>query len=170
MAKGISSRKAKQSKKEIPPPVEEPESDVEELVDEESSEDSEEEDDTDEDENGVPFSDLDSDMEEDGDIVPYQKKPHKDNHAALTQALSTFALPFSTLPFNQHLSVTSSEDVTVDVNDDLNRELAFYKQALEAATLGRKKLLAEGVPFSRPSDYFAEMVKDDEHMDKVEPD
>jgi rRNA-processing protein EBP2 len=167
MAKEISSRKAKQSKKEIPPSVEEPESDVEELVDEESTEDSEE-DGTDEEENGVPFSDLDSDMEEDGDIVPYQRKPHKDNHAALTQALSTFALPFSTLPFNQHLSVTSTEDVTVDVNDDLNRELAFYKQALEAATIGRKKLLAEGVPFSRPSDYFAEMVKDDEHMDKVE--
>jgi rRNA-processing protein EBP2 len=117
---------------------------------------------------GVPLSDLDSDAGEgDVDLVPYQKL-YKDNHAALTQALSTFALPISTLPFHVHQSVTSSETVTIDVNDDLSRELAFYKQALEAAQEGREQLLAEGLPFSRPSDYFAEMIKDDEHMDKVD--
>jgi len=118
-------------------------------------------------EEGVPFSDLESlEGDEDVDIVPYQKL-FKDNHAALTQALSTFALPLDTLPFHIHQSITSSQDVAIDVNDDLNRELAFYKQALEAAQEGRKKLSAEGVPFSRPSDYFAEMIKDDEHMEKV---
>jgi rRNA-processing protein EBP2 len=166
MGKDISTEKTKKSKKELPPPVEEHENDIEQLEDD-SSDDEEEDDDADEEEEGVPLSDIDSDMEEDVDIVPYQRKPHKDNHAALTQALSTFALPLSSLPYNAHLSVTATEDITIDVNDDLNRELAFYKQALEAATLGRKKLTVEGVPFSRPSDYFAEMVKDDEHMDKV---
>ena len=137
---------------------------------EEDDEDDEEGDDLEENENdeGVPFSDLESNAGEgdDVDIVPYIKL-HKDNHAALTQALSTFALPLSTLPFRLHQSVTASESVTIDVNDDLTRELAFYKRALEAVKEGRKKLLAEGVPFSRPADYFAEMVKYDEHMEKV---
>ena len=137
--------------------------DEEEQVDEE--EDSENDDEND---RGIPLSDLDSDAGEgDVDVVPYQKL-YKDNHAALTQALSTFALPISTLPFHVHQSITSSETVTIDVNDDLSRELAFYKQALEATQEGRKQLLAEGIPFSRPSDYFAEMIKDDEHMDKVD--
>lgn len=54
-----------------------------------------------------------------------------------------------------------------DVSDDLNRELAFYAQSLQAAQLGRKLLKEEGVPFTRPTDYFAEMVKADEHMEKV---
>jgi rRNA-processing protein EBP2 len=120
------------------------------------------------DEEGIPLSDVESGIGEgdDIDIVPYQKL-YKDNHAALSQALSTIALPLSSLPFYIHQSITASEEVTIDVNDDLSRELAFYKQALEAAQEGRKRLLEEGIPFSRPSDYFAEMVKDDEHMDKV---
>ena len=54
-----------------------------------------------------------------------------------------------------------------DVNDDLNRELAFHKQCLIAAKAGGYQLKKEGVAFSRPADYFAEMVKSDEHMGKV---
>ena len=57
--------------------------------------------------------------------------------------------------------------VIADVNDDLTRELAFYKQCLYAANDGRALLKKEGVPFSRPNDYFAEMVKSDEHMGKI---
>jgi len=147
---------------------EEDEEDEDEEDEDENVEDDEEDDDAEDDEEeGVLLSDLDSDaQEEDMDIVPYQKL-HKDNHAALTQALSTFALPLDTLPFHVHQSFTSPAGDEVDVNDDLNRELAFYKQALGAVQEGRKRLLAEGIPFSRPADYFAEMIKDDEHMDKV---
>ena len=54
-----------------------------------------------------------------------------------------------------------------DVNDDLTRELAFYKQSIEAANAARTRLKVEGVLFSRPTDYFAEMVKSDEHMRKI---
>jgi len=120
-----------------------------------------------EDDEGILLSDVGSDVDEqDVDVVPYIKL-HKDNHAALTQSLSTFALPFDKLPFHAHQSVTASVSVTIDINDDLQRELAFYKQAVDAAQEGRRKLLAENIPFSRPPDYFAEMVKDDEHMDKL---
>ncbi|PWN19060.1 Ebp2-domain-containing protein, partial [Microstroma glucosiphilum] len=52
-------------------------------------------------------------------------------------------------------------------DDDLKRELVFYKQALSAAQLGRQKVLAAGMPFSRPDDFFAEMVKSDSHMERV---
>jgi rRNA-processing protein EBP2 len=54
-----------------------------------------------------------------------------------------------------------------DPNDDLNRELAFYKVCQAAAIEARGLLKKEGIPFTRPGDYFAEMVKNDEHMDKI---
>lgn len=45
--------------------------------------------------------------------------------------------------------------------------LSSYKQSLAAAIEGRQRVLAAGIPFSRPADYFAEMVKSDEHMERV---
>ncbi|CAI9762367.1 unnamed protein product [Fraxinus pennsylvanica] len=55
----------------------------------------------------------------------------------------------------------------VDVNDDLTRELAFYTQALEGARQALVTFQSMGLPFLRPSDYYAEMVKSDSHMEKV---
>ena len=52
----------------------------------------------------------------------------------------------------------------MDVNHDLNRELAFYNQAKEASESGLRQLRELGLPIERPADYFAEMVKSDEHM------
>jgi rRNA-processing protein EBP2 len=64
--------------------------------------------------------------------------------------------------------VVTKEPVDIpDVEDDLNRELAFYKQCLSAVKDARSKLKKEGTGFSRPADYFAEMVKSGEHMDKI---
>lgn len=72
------------------------------------------------------------------------------------------------LPFIETMTVTSSKPTLPEyTEDDMKRELAFYQQALEAAHIGRAKILEAGVPFSRPDDYFAEMVKSDEHMAKV---
>jgi rRNA-processing protein EBP2 len=112
------------------------------------------------------FSRISTLIEQDVDVVSYIRL-HKDNHAAMNRALLTFALPLDKLPFHAHQSITTTESVTIDINDDLQWELAFYKQALHAAVEGRQNLLAEGIPFTRPTDYFAEMVKDDEHMEKV---
>eukprot|EP00899_Mesostigma_viride_P002628 jgi/Mesvir1/12366/Mv00549-RA.1 len=55
----------------------------------------------------------------------------------------------------------------VDPNDDLNRELYFYTQALDAAKEGCARLADQGIPVVRPDDYYAEMVKSDEHMKLV---
>jgi len=72
------------------------------------------------------------------------------------------------LPWIETQTIVSQQTVDIkDINNDLERELVFYKQALDAARLGKEKVLATGLPFSRPDDYFAEMVKSDAHMLKV---
>ncbi|KAK9365916.1 eukaryotic rRNA processing protein EBP2-domain-containing protein [Lipomyces kononenkoae] len=124
-------------------------------------------------EEDIPLSDLptESDSEdEDGeaiDVIPHQKLT-VNNVKALKHSLSTIELPISSFAFNDHMTVTSAEPTSVaDANDDLTRELAFYNQALAAATKGRSALLKEKVSFSRPEDYFAEMLKSDSHMEKL---
>ena len=98
--------------------------------------------------------------------------PHQrltiNNTTALIKAYKSITLPYSNIPFSAHQSITTAEPVAIsDVHDDLTRELAFYKQCLNAANEGRDSLKREGVPFTRPNDYFAEMVKSDEHMGKI---
>ncbi|QIW95300.1 hypothetical protein AMS68_000818 [Peltaster fructicola] len=119
------------------------------------------------DEDDIPISDIESLASEDkGDIIPHQKLTIN-NTAALQRSLKAFALP-STLPFSSVQSITSAEPVVIaDIDDDLNRELAFYKQSLDAVKEARSQLKKEGVPFSRPTDFFAEMVKSEEQMGKV---
>ena len=45
--------------------------------------------------------------------------------------------------------------------------MAFYKIALDQVAQARKLCSEHDVPFSRPVDYYAEMVKSDEHMERV---
>lgn len=131
----------------------------------------EDEDDDEEDEEEIPVSDLE-DLEEDEkeDIVPHTRLTIN-NTSALLAALDRISIPTDkTVPFATHQSVVSSAQTTEsipDVSDDLQRELAFYSQCLEAVRVGRSRLISEGVPFSRPKDYFAEMVKEDAHMEKI---
>ena len=42
-----------------------------------------------------------------------------------------------------------------------------YNEALASAELGLRKMEQLGVAVRRPDDYFAEMVKNDDHMRKV---
>ncbi|KAF5010477.1 hypothetical protein FDECE_3368 [Fusarium decemcellulare] len=135
-------------------------------VEEEDDEDEEEEDEED-----IPMSDLeDLDDADKEDLIPHQRLTIN-NTTALLAALKRISIPTDkSVPFATHQSVLSQTETSAsipDVSDDLQRELAFYSQSLEAARQGRKLLRAEGVPFSRPKDYFAEMVKEDAHMEKV---
>jgi rRNA-processing protein EBP2 len=89
------------------------------------------------------------------------------NTNALLKAYKSIASEKSQ-PFSVLQTVTSSAQIEIeDVHDDLNRELSFYKQSLDASVEARRLLLKEGIPFSRPNDFFAEMVKTDEHMGKI---
>lgn len=146
------------------------------MLDDESASDEEDElmqnggasvDDDEDAEEDIPLSDIESLASEDrGDIVPHQRLTIN-NTAALQRSLKSFALP-SKLPFSATQSVVSAEPVEIaDVEDDLTRELAFYKQSLDAVKQARALLKKEGAPFSRPADFFAEMVKSEEQMGKV---
>lgn len=143
-------------------------SDEEELREQERAEDDEDAEDDDEDEDDIPLSDIESLASEDrGDVIPHQRLTIN-NTAALTAALNRIQLPYSKLAFSEHQAVVTDEPVEIpDIEDDLNRELAFYKQCLSSVKDARKKLKKEGAGFSRPADYFAEMVKSDEHMGKI---
>lgn len=131
---------------------------TEEGVDEEDEDEEEEEED-------IPLSDLEDDERE--DIVPHQRLTIN-NSAAITSSLKRISFITSQTPFSEHNSLVSKEPFEVeDPNDDLNRELAFYKVCQAAAISARGLLKKEGISFTRPGDYFAEMVKNDEHMDKI---
>ncbi|KAG0310530.1 rRNA-processing protein and EBNA1-binding protein ebp2 [Dissophora globulifera] len=106
--------------------------------------------------------------DEDGPIdILTEQRVTINNEPALKRLREQIALP-TNIPWSETQSVTSTQAVSVaDPDDDLNREVAFYNQALEAAVLGRERIRKEGGVFERPGDYFAEMIKSDEHMAKI---
>lgn len=61
-------------------------------------------------------------------------------------------------------SFTPDED---PVLNDFRREMTFHRQAQAAVIDGIKRLHKLGVKTKRQDDYFAEMAKSDEHMQKV---
>ena len=117
--------------------------------------------------NGVPLSDVELFSEsEEADAVPYQRLTIN-NTTALIKAHRSIVLN-SAILFSTYQAVTLPIATDVgDVENDLSRELTFYKQCLDATIKARALLNGESVPFTRPSDYFAEMVKNDEHMDTI---
>ena len=85
-------------------------------------------------------------------------------------AESFCVVPPTPLPFGHPNTKNSSvgtedddeeENQPVDIHDDLKREVAFYDNALEAVNLAREQCEGVGIPFRRPDDFFAEMVKSD---------
>jgi len=72
-------------------------------------------------------------------------------------------IPSTPLPFGRE----GDDGQVISVHDDLKREVAFYNMALEAVHDGRNKCADCNIPFSRPEDFFAEMVKTDDHMAMV---
>ncbi|KAJ7133592.1 eukaryotic rRNA processing protein EBP2-domain-containing protein [Mycena epipterygia] len=127
-----------------------------------SGDDEENEEDVEEGEEDVALDDVES---VDDDAVPRQKI-EIDNTVALARIRDTIQLDRS-FPWTETLVLSYPEAIEVDVNDDLNRELAFYKQALHGATAGRALAEKHSFPFTRPTDYFAEMVKSDAHMERI---
>eukprot|EP00887_Chlorella_sp_A99_P000133 scaffold16.g133.t1 len=73
--------------------------------------------------------------------------------------------------WEETLALTSAAPTEVaNVDDDLERELAFYNQAslaLDAAKVAIGRFEEAGIAWQRPDDYYAEMVKSDEHMARV---
>lgn len=55
----------------------------------------------------------------------------------------------------------------VDTEDDFHREMFFYRQAQATVLEALPRLHKLKIPTKRPEDYFAEMAKSDQHMQKV---
>jgi rRNA-processing protein EBP2 len=130
-----------------------------------------ENDDEAEEESDIALSDLEDLPEEEREDLFVKTKLSINNQPALLAAVKRISIPKdSSTSFSTHQTVVSAEPTEPkieDISDDLQRELQLYAQSLEAAKKARALLKAEGLPFSRPKDYFAEMVKDDGHMEKV---
>jgi len=94
---------------------------------------------------------------------------HTYDKAALESSLEEINLD---LPFRQKLAVISSMKLDEvlgknEVHDDLKREMAFYQQAQASVAIARQTLDRQKVPYLRPDDYYAEMVKSDGHMQRI---
>ncbi|KAI0145212.1 eukaryotic rRNA processing protein EBP2-domain-containing protein [Xylariaceae sp. FL1272] len=153
-----------------PAPTSKPAKIPEATEDAESDEEDEEEDeDEDEEDDEIDWDEVPEEERE--DLVPRTRLSINNTNGLLT-SLKRFALPTDdSVAFSTHQSITSvtatANAIGDDLMDDIKRELAFYAQSLDAAKRARVLLKGEGVAFSRPTDYFAEMVKDDGHMEKV---
>lgn len=115
----------------------------------------------------VSDSELEQESEEEGDVE--LTEPSKNaiyNKDGLLDKLGDMSWP-ENAKWVDKLTVDIEQEQPVDVNDDLTRELAFYTQALNGTRMAFEKLQSMGLPFLRPEDYYAEMVKSDSHMEKV---
>ncbi|KAI9485531.1 MAG: eukaryotic rRNA processing [Benjaminiella poitrasii] len=121
----------------------------------------------------VRLEDLDEDDIDDefGDMV-IEQKILVNNEDALERITEDVQL--KDLAWSEMLSVTSKEPLqVVDVFDDLLREQAFEKQALESVYLARELAAKEEeetgrkVSFFKPKDFIAPMLKDDQQMEEV---
>ncbi|GMH41820.1 hypothetical protein BSKO_09730 [Bryopsis sp. KO-2023] len=89
------------------------------------------------------------------------------DEGGLTEKLEDIAWPRG-LPWVHEQTLTSTEPSQVeDPNDDIERELAFHQMALESAKRAIKTFENQTIPWLRPTDYYAEMIKSDDHMAKV---
>ncbi|XP_059666996.1 probable rRNA-processing protein EBP2 homolog [Cornus florida] len=115
----------------------------------------------------VEASESESESEEDEDVkLTEPSKTSIYNRDGLLDKLDDIRWP-ENVEWIHKLSIDIDREQEVDVNDDLTRELAFYTQALEGTRQAFVKFDSARLPFLRPSDYYAEMVKTDNHMEKV---
>ena len=55
------------------------------------------------------------------------------------------------------------------IDNDHERELVFYQQAIKSVIEARKYFNEMNYPHKRPVDYYAEMLKSDEQMERIRP-
>lgn len=136
-----------------------------------AKDENDEDDEEDEEESDIALSDLEDMADSDREDLLVKTRLSINNGPALLAAVKRISIPRdNSVAFATHQTVISEEPTAPkieDISDDLNRELQLYAQSLEAAKRARILLRKENMPFSRPKDYFAEMVKDDGHMEKV---
>ncbi|KAK0668840.1 putative rRNA-processing protein EBP2 [Cercophora samala] len=155
-------------------------SDSEIGSDNDDDEEDSEADDDDDEESEIDVDDLnldDMDPEEKEELAATTRvRQTINNKDALLAALKRISLlpndikKAAAIPFAYHMTLVTSkptQEAIPSIDDDLERELAFLNQARESALKARNLLKKEGVPFTRPTDYFAETLRSDETMQAV---
>ncbi|KAM4722640.1 putative rRNA-processing protein EBP2 [Rhinophrynus dorsalis] len=108
-------------------------------------------------------------------VVLEGRKKLSNDAPGLKQCLKDFK---KDLPWVERLDVTvaakAEEDgqngqieSNINAEDDFQREMCFYRQAQAAVLFALPRLHQLKVATKRPDDYFAEMAKTDQHMQKV---
>eukprot|EP00117_Sycon_ciliatum_P020466 scpid82348/ scgid18227/ rRNA-processing protein EBP2; EBNA1-binding protein homolog len=95
------------------------------------------------------------------------KKTFYNNVEGMQAKIMTLAESTGSMDQSMSCTVENDRDEEFDAHDDFKREEAFMQQAKAAVKVVLPRLAAAGVSIERPSDYFAEMVKSDEHMKKI---
>ena len=153
----------------------EDEEDDDEDEDDDDEEEEEEEEENDDDEKEIPLDSLPSSASlSEQALASRHNRIRINNTEAMQRVYEDMRLdgPSTSgkMPWIETMSLVyehATADEVPDAQNDLDRELSFYRQSLAAAIRGRELVLAAKVSFSRPNDYFAEMVKTDEHMERV---
>ena len=143
--------------------------------DDDDDEEEEEEEENDDDEKEIPLDSLPSSASlSEQALASRHNRIRINNTEAMQRVYEDMRLdgPSTSgkMPWIETMSLVyehATADEVPDAQNDLDRELSFYRQSLAAAIRGRELVLAAKVSFSRPNDYFAEMVKTDEHMERV---
>jgi len=95
------------------------------------------------------------------------KKTFFYNAAGMDACIAQIALP-SDFHWVETLSITTPEPFHLDnLQDDLKRESQFYQMSLDGVKEAISRLDESGIPYQRPPDFYAEMVKPDSHMARV---
>ncbi|EGD82700.1 hypothetical protein PTSG_03361 [Salpingoeca rosetta] len=104
--------------------------------------------------------------EEDEKYLKWKNVP-EDRTVAIEEKIKEFEISRK-LPWIETFLVHSGA-LPTDLNpdEDFQREDAFYDLTLKAAQQGQNLLKKHNIPIERPGDYFAEMIKTDDHMEKI---
>ena len=111
-------------------------------------------------------SEKDDDSEEEGEQDDSKQPIFDLNSKALLTKTEELLLEKKGLPWVEKFEVIPSvrlpfgivdeeTGMKIDVHDDLKREVAFYDIAMDAVKTAKTKCKENGIPFSRPDDFFA---------------
>jgi len=150
-----------------------------ELLSEESEEDSEEEN-SELSDNALQEAFSKGLLKPGMNVLVDKPKTFTNNVEGLKQCLADLKRD---LPWVERLDLTNlpAEDVLANVegkapsvangevnaDDDFQREMFFYRQAQATVLAALPLLNKHGIATKRPGDYFAEMAKSDQHMQKI---
>jgi len=94
-------------------------------------------------------------------------KKYTNNKVGLLAKLDEISLP-EKMPWIEKLDfVTAAPVVVENPHDDLKREAEFYTQTLRGVTTAILQFEQARIPYMRPADYFAEMIKPDSQMQRI---